>query len=174
MTGLPTWGSGKGTENPQWIWLWRPVGFDYRTSTGLGKQTLGGNKQSLLCNRRPHRDWARHAFECLNVSCGGRGSAMACHRDRGTGCRRPGSCSVTHHRASEQMTYNRRTIIPKKFSHCWESCRTHNRFPNLGIWQRDGEPPGNLTLEASGIWLQNFHRTGETYSWRAQTKPSVH
>ena len=25
-----------------------PVGFDYRTSTGLGTQTLGGHKQNLL------------------------------------------------------------------------------------------------------------------------------
>ena len=41
-------------------------------------------------------------------------------------------------------------------------------------WQRDWEPPGNITLEASGIWLQNLHRTGETVSWRAQTKPCVH
>ena len=24
-------------QNSQGIWLWRPVGFDYRTSTGLGK-----------------------------------------------------------------------------------------------------------------------------------------
>ena len=29
-------------------------------------------------------------------------------------------------------------------------------------------------MEASGIWLQNLHRTGETDSWRAQTKPCVH
>ena len=43
-TDLPTWGSGKGTENPQGISLWRPVGFDYRTYTGLGKQTLEGHK----------------------------------------------------------------------------------------------------------------------------------
>ena len=35
-TGFPTRGSSKGTEKPQGIWLWRPVGFDYRTSTGLG------------------------------------------------------------------------------------------------------------------------------------------
>ena len=51
---------------------------------------------------------------------------------------------------------------------------THNRFPNLGIWQRDWEAPGSLTLEASGIWLQNLHRTRETDSWRAQTKHCVH
>ena len=28
-----------------------------------------------------------------------------------------------------------RTIIAKKFKHCCKSCRAHNRFPNLGIWQ---------------------------------------
>ena len=44
----------------------------------------------------------------------------------------------------------------------------------MGIWQRDWEPAGNLTLKASGIWLQNCHRTGETDSWRAQTKPCLH
>ena len=50
-TDFPPWGSGKGTENPQGIWLLRPVGFDYRTSTGLGKQTLGGHKQKLVLTR---------------------------------------------------------------------------------------------------------------------------
>ena len=45
------WGSGRGTENPQWIWLWRPMGFDYRTSTGLGKQILGGHKQKLEASK---------------------------------------------------------------------------------------------------------------------------
>ena len=38
------------------------------------------------------------------------------------------------------------------------------------FWQRDWELPENLTLEASGVSLQNLHRTGETDSWRAQTK----
>ena len=50
-TEFPTWGSSKGTENPQGIWLWRPVGFDYRTSTRLRKQTLGGHKQNLVSTR---------------------------------------------------------------------------------------------------------------------------
>ena len=27
------------------------MGFDYRTYSGLGKQTLGGHKQSLVCPR---------------------------------------------------------------------------------------------------------------------------
>ena len=38
-------------ENPQGIWLWRPVEFDYRTYTGLGKQTFGGHKQNFVCTR---------------------------------------------------------------------------------------------------------------------------
>ena len=44
---------------------------------------------------------------------------------------------------------NRRTIVPKKFSHCCKSSRSHNRLPNLGIQQREWESPGNLTLKVS-------------------------
>ena len=51
ITDFPTWGSSKGTENPQVIWLWRPVGFGYRTYTRLGKKTLRGHKQKLGCTR---------------------------------------------------------------------------------------------------------------------------
>ena len=50
-TDFPTWGSGKGTEYPQGIWLWRSVGSDNRTSRGLGKQILGGHKQNLVHTR---------------------------------------------------------------------------------------------------------------------------
>ena len=32
-----------------------------------------GLKQNLVCTRRPHRDWARHTFECLSVTCGSMG-----------------------------------------------------------------------------------------------------
>ena len=72
-TDSPTWGWGKETENPQRIWRWRPVGFDYRTSTGLGKQTLGKHKPNkTLCtpgDRRkeqcPHQ---RLSQNCLWVS----------------------------------------------------------------------------------------------------------
>ena len=48
-TDFPTWGSSKGTEKPQGTW--RSVRFDYRTSTGLGKQTAEGHKQNLVCTR---------------------------------------------------------------------------------------------------------------------------
>ena len=36
-TDFQTWGSGKGTGNPQGMWLWMSVGFDYKTPTALGK-----------------------------------------------------------------------------------------------------------------------------------------
>ena len=57
------------------IWLWRSTGFDYRISTGLGKQRLLG-AQTKPCAHQdleewssdPIRDWARLACECLGVS----------------------------------------------------------------------------------------------------------
>ena len=69
-----------------------------------------------------------------------------------------------------RLPTNWRTIIPKKFSHCCKNSRAHNRFPNLGIWQRYQEPQGNLTLKPSGIWLQNFHRTGKTETLEGKNK----
>ena len=50
----PTWGLGKGTKNPQGIWLWRPVGFDYRNYTRLWKQLLKGTNKTL-CIPGPRR-----------------------------------------------------------------------------------------------------------------------
>ena len=47
-----SWGSGKDTWIPRGIWPWKPAGFDHRTSTGLGKQ-------SLLSGRAP-------AWSCLH------------------------------------------------------------------------------------------------------------
>ena len=40
-------------RNGNWSFfdLWRLVGFDYRTYTGLGNRTLGGQKQNLVCTR---------------------------------------------------------------------------------------------------------------------------
>ena len=35
---------------------WKPVGFDYRTSTGLGKQTPGGHKQKLVRTRTQDKE----------------------------------------------------------------------------------------------------------------------
>ena len=63
--------------DPHGIWLWRSVGFDYRTSTGAGKQTLGRHKQNLCTHGPGERssdltgDWPRLAYNCPRVS--GRG-----------------------------------------------------------------------------------------------------
>ena len=94
-TDFPTWGSGKGTENSRRIWLWRPVGFDYRTYrtyTGLGKQTLGGHKKPL-CVPGPRRkeQWShkRLTQTCLWVSRSlwqRRRLVVACCRVGGTEC----------------------------------------------------------------------------------------
>ena len=54
-----------------------------------------------------------------------------------------------------------RTIIPKKISHCCEGSRPHIRLSSLQIQPRDWESPGNLTLKACRIWLQDLHRTAE-------------
>ena len=59
-TDFPTWGSGKGTENSQGIWHSRPMGFDYRISTGLGKQTLGGHEQKLVLTRTQEKGEVTH------------------------------------------------------------------------------------------------------------------
>ena len=49
------------------------------------------------------------------------------------------------------------------------------RLPSLGTRQRDWGSPGNLTLMASRIWLQDFHWEKQgPQSWRAQTKPCMH
>ena len=126
-------------------------------------------------HRDPTTGWVRRAFQCLSVSCRGMGQqwpatgpgALAAADLEGA------ACEPDLEPPSRQPT-SWRTILPKKFSHCYGSSRAHNRFPDLGIWQRNWDPSGTLTLEASGIWLQNFHRTGETDSWRAQTKLCAH
>ena len=60
-------------------------------------------------SQRPHRDWARTVFWCLLRRYG---SAVACHRGRGSGCSRPGygisplggGCHLSHHRAIRTYT----------------------------------------------------------------------
>ena len=145
-----------------------------------------GTNKTLVCTGTwgRTRDWARPAFECVSVSCkvwirSGR------RADRGSGCSRAGRSSVW-----PKTSWRKLPLAPPQS--CWadgpqtgkqlyqrSSCTVvkvlgPSRFPNLGIWQRDWEPPGHLTLKASGILIQNFHRTGETDSQRTQTKPCAH
>ena len=124
------------------------------------------------------RDWTRPVFEYLSVSCRGMGQQWPA---AGTGALAAGlgsvACGISpfggdshklHYGAAEQTTHKLEAIIPKQFSPCCKNSRTHNRYPNLGIWQRDWQSSGNLTLKTSRIWLQYLPRTGETDSWRAQ------
>ena len=45
------WGSSNRRRSPQIIWLWRPVGLDCRSPTGLGERdsTLGGHMNKVSC-----------------------------------------------------------------------------------------------------------------------------
>ena len=52
-------------------------------------------------------------------------------------------------------------IIPQKFSHRSESPEPRISLPSLGAWEQEEETPENLALKASGVWSQEFHRTGE-------------
>ena len=89
--------SGKGTGYPQGIWLWRPVGFNYRTSTGLLEKdsTLKGDKPNLECTMTQWKgagtpqDTKADLHAKGGVSCGG-GSAGASCGDKGTGSSHPG------------------------------------------------------------------------------------
>ena len=69
-TDFPTLGSGKGTENPQGICLWRPVGFDYRIYTGLGKHFWRAQTKPCAPGFRRKEQWPhkRLTQTCLWVS----------------------------------------------------------------------------------------------------------
>ena len=137
---------------------------------------LGGFKQNVVHTRTqgPHKRLSQTSLWVFGHLLRKHGSAVACCRGGGSGCSRPERRVSPTIEPPSWQPMNWRTIIPKMFSHCCESAGAHDRFLNLGIRQRDLEPPGKLTLKASGIWLLNFHRTGQTDSWRAQTKPCVH
>ena len=84
---------------------------------------------------------------------------MACHGDRGSGCSRPGRHGAHHKSSCQEVAFsptieplsrwptNWRTIIAKKFSHCYKSPRTHNRFPSLGKSGRGTENAWEFDLE---------------------------
>lgn len=59
------------------------------------------------------------------------------------------ACEPTTEPHSRQPT-EWRTIIPKKFLHCYESSRAHKRFPGWDLG-KGLKTPWNLTVKASGI-----------------------
>ena len=97
---LPNPGIPQRDWEPPGIWLWRPAEFDYRTSTGLGKQTLGGhNKTFCTPGLRWKEQWPhkRLSQTCPWVSGSlwqRRELTMASSRVRGTEHNSPGSCSM--------------------------------------------------------------------------------
>ena len=131
------------------------------------------------------RDWAKHAFEYMSVFCcvmgqwwpamGTGALAVADLESQSVAQMLLEEVAITPTIvSSSRQPTNWRTTISKKLLHCCKNSRPHDRFPSLETWQRDWEPPRNLTLKTSGIWLQNFHRTGKTESWKAQLKPCAH
>ena len=135
---------------------------------------VGGAKSRLESNPMPARDiWRAQRktlcasgprgstetdqnclwmFECLLR---GHRSAVACCMDRGSGCSRPGSCSMWHkpswrrlplappqsHQADDPQTaqqlYQRNSHTVKKV------LGPTTDFPTWGSGKRDWEPPGN-------------------------------
>ena len=139
---------------------------------------LRGVKQNHVWTRtwEPHMRLSQTClwvFECLLQQ---HGSAMACCGDRGSGCNRPGRHSMwaspESHRADNPQTGEQ--LYQRSFHTIVKVLGPTTDFPAWGIQQRDWETPGNLTLKASGIWLQNLYRTGKTDSWRVQTKHCAH
>ena len=73
------------------------MGFDYRTSTGLEKQILGGHKQNCVCTRTQEKgavtpqetepDLSVSVKECRTEVW----ATVACHRVRGTEYNSPGA-----------------------------------------------------------------------------------
>ena len=67
--------------------------------------------------------------------------------------------------------------ISQRLSQRRESSEPHLRFPILGVWHWEEEPPEHLALKASGACAQELHRTGEnrdSHSWRAHKSFHVH
>ena len=62
---------------------------------------------------------------------------------------------------TEWVTHKLKNSNTKKFSHSCEGSEPLVKLPSLRIWQRDWGSSGNLTLKASGIWLEDYRRTGE-------------
>ena len=95
---FPTWGSHKRTENPQAIWLWRPVDLITELPQDWGDRLLEGTNQNLRTPGSKRKEQWLHkrlSQNCLWVSrhlCQRCGLTMACHGDRGTEYNSHGSC----------------------------------------------------------------------------------
>ena len=100
---LPPWGSSNGRRNSQRIRLRRPVGFDCRTSTGLGETEtplLEGTHKvmcALGCRGKeqwPHRRLNQAYLLVLEGLLQRQGVAVAHHGDKDIGSRSSGKYSL--------------------------------------------------------------------------------
>ena len=103
MSGCPTWGSGNERRNFQTIRLWRLVGFNCRTSTGLGETEtlLLEGTQKVVCTsgpsgkeQWPHRRLNQTYLLVLEGLLQRQGVAVPHHEDKGTGSRSSGKYSL--------------------------------------------------------------------------------
>ena len=125
---------------------------------------LGGLRQNLVCTRiqRPHKRLGSLALSVwvspaeARVSSGLlQGQGLWLQQTWEVWC-----VSPTTEPLSRQPT-NWRTIVPKKFSHCCESSRACNRFPNLEIWKRDWEPQGIWPWRPVGFDYRTYRGLGK-------------
>ena len=147
-----------------------------KSNTSYPPEMLGGYKQNLVHTRTRERSSdpnKRLSQTCLWLFQSLRhASAVACHGDRGSDSSSPGRREVwpkSSWRTSPLVPINIeppgrrctncRISIPKEFSHCCKSSRSHNRLPNLGIL--DWESPGNLTLTVSRTWYRTCTGLGK-------------
>ena len=123
--------------------------------------------------RRSHRDWARPVFECLSVF-----SAEAGHGARGSGHGRPwcvislleGGCHepwADTPQTAEQLYQKNSHTVKKVLGPTTD-------FPTWDLAKGLRPPQGIWLWRQVGIGSQNLHGTGETDSWRAQTKSCVY
>ena len=92
---FPNLGIQQREWEPPGTLTWRPVGFYYRTSTGLGKQALGGYNKSFSTSPRRKDEWPQQRLSqtCLRVSRNLRHRprlTVGCHGVRGTEYNSPG------------------------------------------------------------------------------------
>ena len=130
---------------------------------------LGGHTRT----QRPHRNWGRPAFEGLSVSCRGQASGYLLH---GQGLwiqqAQEAQCVSPAIEPRSRRPTNRRTIIPRSSHTGTKVLEPITDFPTRGSRKGTENPQG---FDFGGQWdLQNFHRTGETDSWGAQTTTCAH
>ena len=158
----------------------------FRIKTPYLPEMLRGLKQNLVCTRtqRPQRYCARPALS-IQGSLQWHGSAVACHRDRDSGCSRPRRPSVWHksswrrspvappqsHRADNPQTGEQ---LYQRSSHTVTKVLGPTKISQPGDLAKGRRTPREFYLGHQWDLITEFPQDWETDSWRAQTKPCAH